>query len=87
MTKLNNLNQRYIKAKEEDRQEDFMIVTLIREIIKIDIGQILEIGEYLLVVEYNMDRIIGIDQGIVRTIEVILEEEICKRIRINPTNV
>ena len=43
------------------------------EIIKIDIGS--NYGEYHSVVEYNMDRIIRTDQGIIRIIEVILEEE------------
>ena len=86
-TKLNNLSQRYIKAKGEDRQEDFMIVAMIREIIKIDIGQIVEIGEYHSVVEYNMDRIIGIDQGIIGIIQVIMEEEICDQIRIKEVNI
>ena len=71
MTKLNNLSQRYIKAKEEDSQEDFTIITMIREIIKIDICQIMEIREYHSVVEYNVHRLIEIDQGIIRTREVI----------------
>ena len=43
---------------------------MIREILKIDIGQILEIGENGSLVECNMDRIIKTDQGIIRTIEV-----------------
>ena len=67
MTKLNNLRQRYIEVKGEDRQETFMIEEImIREIINIDIGLIVEIGEYHSVVEYNRDKIIGIDQGIIR---------------------
>ena len=57
-----------------------MIEIMIREIIKIDIGQIVEIGEYHSLVEYNMDRITETDQGIIRTIEEILEEEILKEI-------
>ena len=40
----------------------------------------MDIGEYHPVIEYNMNRIIGIDQGIIRTIEVTLEEEILERI-------
>ena len=55
-------------------------IIMIREIIKIDICQIVEIGEYHSVVEYNMDRIIRTDQGIIRTIEVTLEEEILEEI-------
>ena len=50
---------------------------MIREMIKMDIGLIVEMGEYCSEVEYNMDRIIEIDQGIIRTIEVTLEEQIC----------
>ena len=49
---------------------------MIRKIIKIDIDQIVEIGEYHSVVEYNMERIIEIALGIIRTIEMILGEEI-----------
>ena len=66
MTKLSNLGQRYIKAKGEDRQEIPIIAAMVGKIIKIDIGQIMEIGEYGSVVEYNMDRIIGTDQGTIR---------------------
>ena len=40
----------------------------------------MEIGEYHSVVECNMDRIIDTDQGIIRTIEVISEEEILEEI-------
>ena len=56
MTKLSNSNQKYIKEKGEDTQEIFTIKIMVRGIIKIDIGQILEIGEYHSVVEYNMDK-------------------------------
>ena len=62
MTKLNNLSQKYTKAKAEDRKELSMITAMVREIIKIDTGQIVEIGEYCSVAEYNMDRITGTDQ-------------------------
>ena len=48
---------------------------MIKEIIKIDIDQIVEIGEYHSVVEYNMDRIIEIVLGIIIAIEMILGEE------------
>ena len=49
---------------------------MIREIIKIDIDQIVEKGEYHSVVGNNMDKITETDQGIIRTVEVILEEVI-----------
>ena len=49
---------------------------MVRGISKIDIGQIVETEEYHSVVEYSMDRIIETDQGIIRFIEVILEEKI-----------
>ena len=59
---------------------------MIREIIKTDVVQIVEIGEYCSVVGYNVDRITETEQGIIRNIEVILEEEIleeiCNQIRI-----
>ena len=55
-------------------------IIMIREIIRIDIGHIVEIGEYHSVVKYNMDRIIKTDQGVIRTIEVILGEEILEKI-------
>ena len=43
-------NLRYIRGKEEDRHDIFMIdVALIKEIIKIGIDQTVEIGKYHLV--------------------------------------
>ena len=53
---------------------------MIKEIIKTDTDQILEIEEFHLMVEYNMDRIIEIDLGMIRTIEVTLEEETLEEI-------
>ena len=41
---------------------------MIKEIIKIDIDQIVEIGEFHFVVEYNMDKTAEIDQGTFRII-------------------
>ena len=59
---------------------------MVRGIIKIDTGQIMEVGEYCSVAEYNMDRITETGPGIIRIIEVILEEQIsegiCDQIRI-----
>ena len=85
-TRISSLSLRYIKANREDKQEISTIKIMIREIIKIDIGQIVEIGEYHSVVGYNMERITDTDQGIIRTIEVIIEEEIleeiCNQIRL-----
>ena len=72
MTKINNFSQKYITATGEDRQEISSITAMVRKIIKIDIGQKVERGEYHSVVKYNMGRIIGADQGIIRTAEVIL---------------
>ena len=59
-----------------------MIKIMVRGIIKIDIGQIVETEEYHMVVEYSKDRITETDQGTIRIIEVILEEGICDQIRI-----
>ena len=55
-----------MKAKEEERQEISTIETMVREIIKVDKGQIVEIGEYCSVVEYSIDRITEADHGIIR---------------------
>ena len=44
MTRLSNLSQKYIRAKGEDSKEISMITAMAREMIKIDIGQIVEIG-------------------------------------------
>ena len=75
--KINSLSLRYIRLREEDRQEIFMIdVAMIREIIKIGIDQTVKIGEYHSVEEYSTDRIIDIALGIVRIIEMILGEKI-----------
>ena len=49
---------------------------MIREIIRIGIDQVVEIGEFHLVVEFSMDKIIEIDQGMNRAIGMTLEEEI-----------
>ena len=51
-------------------------VFMIREVIKIDIDQIVEIEGFNLVVEYNMNRIMDIDQGMNKIIEMTTEEEI-----------
>ena len=49
---------------------------MVREIIKIGIHQIVEIGEYHSVEEYNIGTIIEIALGKIRVIEMILGEEI-----------
>ena len=65
------------QGKRRGQTETFMIdITIMREIIKIGIDQIVEIGEYCLVKEYNMERIIEIALGIIRIIEMILGEEL-----------
>ena len=65
------------QSKREDRQETFMIgAIMVKEVIKIHIEQIVEIEELSLVVEYNMDKIIEITLGSIRTIGIMLEEEI-----------
>ena len=57
-----------------------MMKIMVKGITKIDIGQILEIEKYHSVVEYSMDRLTETDQGIIKTIEVILGEEILEGI-------
>ena len=62
-------------------------IIMIREIIKIGIGQIAQIEKFHLAVEYSMDKILETGQGISRTIGMTLEKEIleviqdCIRIR------
>ena len=38
-------------------------IIMIKEIIRIGIDQVVQIGEFHLVVEFSMDKIIEIDQG------------------------
>ena len=49
---------------------------MIREMIKIGIHQIVEIGEFHLVVEYSVDKIKEAYQGMNRAIGMTLGEEI-----------
>ena len=55
-------------------------IFMIRQLIKIDINKIVEIGGFNIVVEYNMDRINEVDQGIIRIIEMTIEEVFLKGI-------
>ena len=64
------------QGKRRGKQEIFMInKIMIKQIIKIDTDPIVEIGEFHLVVEYNMNIIIEIDLGLIRVIEETLGEE------------
>ena len=61
---IGNSNLRVIRAEEGDKVEIFMIhIIMTEEIIKIDIDQIVEIGEFNLVdkveVDQGMNKIIG----------------------------
>ena len=57
MTPLCSLSLKYIRVAEEDRQETFMIgAIMVREVIKTDIEQIVEIEELSLLEEYNMEK-------------------------------
>ena len=51
-------------------------MTDVTEIIQIDIDQIVEIGKFHLVAEYNVDKITQIGQGMNRAIGMTLEEDI-----------
>ena len=53
---------------------------VVKEIIKIDRDQIVEIEELSLVVEYNIDKFTEITLGIIRTKRMILGEEILEEI-------
>ena len=59
-----------------------IVIIMIKEIIKIGIEQIVEMGECCSVVEYNMDRIIEIALGIIRAIEMVSGEEIWDQVSI-----
>ena len=56
--RISSLSLRYIKVHEEVKQ-DISIIEMImsREIIKIDIGLIMEIGEHHIEVEDSMEKI------------------------------
>ena len=58
-----------------------MSITDMAEIIKIDIDQTVEIEEFHLVIEYNVDKTIKIGQGMIRTIGMTLGKEISDQIR------
>ena len=50
-------------------------VIMIREIIKIDIDQVVEIEEFHLVIEVSLDKITVVSQGMNKPIGMTLEEE------------
>ena len=55
--RVNHLNLKHIKANGKDNQEIIMIeIIMIREIIKIDTGQIVEVEGHYTEVEVNMDN-------------------------------
>ena len=69
------------QSKRSGQTKKYMIDTImVKEIIKIDIGHIVEIGEFHLTIEYITDKITEIDQGMMRTTEMILEEKILEGI-------
>ena len=77
MDRTNSLNLRYNKVREEDRQGISMInVIMTKETNKIGLDQTVEIGEFHLVVGYNVDQIREIDQDMSKTLDMTLEEEI-----------
>ena len=56
-------------------------IIMIREIIRIGIDQVVEIREFHLVVEFNMDKIIEVDQGMYISMGMTLEEEMLEVMR------
>ena len=73
--RISSLNLKYIKANGEDNQEISMIkIIMIREVTKIDICQIVQIGEHHIEVEVSMDKIIEEDHVMFIIIEMIIEE-------------
>ena len=72
--RIRSLNLRYIKANREDNKEISTIeISMIREITKIDIGQIVEIEEHQAEVEVSMDKILEEDHIMLITIETIIK--------------
>ena len=67
-SRINSLNPKFIRAKGQEKQE----IIMIRVIIRIDIDQIVEIGEHHLEVEVSMGRIIEEGQNILIIIEMTL---------------
>ena len=81
--KIGSLNLRCIKANRENNQEISMIkIILIGEIIKIDIGQIAEIGGHQIEVKVSMNKIIEEDCVMLIIIEMIIEEIILEILKI-----
>ena len=81
MDRINRLNPRYIKAREEDRQGISMTdVSMNRETIRIGLDQIVELEEFHFMVGYSVDKIIEAGQGMNRIIGMILGEEISEEI-------
>ena len=78
MTRINSLNQKFIKAKGEDKYE----IIMIKVIIKIGTDQIVEIEECHLEVELSMDRIIVEGSNMLTIIEMTLGEEILEKCKI-----
>ena len=77
------------QSKRRGRQEISMTnIIMIKETIRIDIDQTVEIEESNLVVEFSMDKIMEVDQGMNKTIGMTIGEEIlevtqeCIRVRI-----
>ena len=63
---INSLNQKYIKAKGEVKQE----ISMTNVTIRIGIDPIVEIEESNLVAEFSMDKITEVGQGMDKAIEM-----------------
>ena len=72
----NSLNQKYIKAKGQAKQE----ISITDITVRIDIDQMVEIGESNLMVEFSMEKITEVDQGMEKAIGKTLGEEILEAI-------
>ena len=78
--RISSLSLRYIKVDKENRQEVSMIkITVIKEIISIDIGHKVEIEEHHTEVEVSMDK--AIEGGCIMSIttEMTLDETILEK--------
>ena len=81
MDRINSLNLRYVKVRDEDRQGiPITNIIMTRKAIRIGLDQRVEIGEFHLVGGYSMDKIIETGQDMNRIIQTILGEKISEEI-------
>ena len=69
--RISSLSIRYIKVNEEDKQEISIIeIIMIKDITRIDIGLIVEVGEHHIEIEISMDKAIKEEHAMLIIIEM-----------------